>query len=287
MARKLKECVDYLPYAEASHLAKSTGIRSRITWQRRFDQGDLPAGLPRSPDEVYEEFSTWKSFLNGSEVGYLSYEEARKRVRPLAIKSYRAWLKACQEGRIPPGVPRDPQSYYSRRGSWVSYGDFLGTEKPASAKREFVSYDEARKWASALGLNSVTEWRKYVVEHDIPPQFPRAPQVVYKDEFFERGGWRYFLGNDFMSYEEARSFVRQLGFDRWERFRHWASSDQRPRNFPSQPHVYYHSVWVSYPHFLGYDDREISADEKAFETIADLIRKFPQLKSRLRELEDV
>jgi superfamily II DNA or RNA helicase len=60
---------------------------------------------------------------------------------------------------------------------------------------QFVSFNEARKFARTLGLSSYDEWFKFIrSSHDGGlPKVPRSPQVVYQNQGWS--GWADFLGN--------------------------------------------------------------------------------------------
>ena len=86
---------------------------------------------------------------------------------------------------------------------------------------------------------------------------PFNPDEVYEDW----KNWKHFLGFKnkvpFLSYAEARDFVRSLklnGLKDWKSYCNWDPSDLglKPANIPSSPHINYKDEgWVGYSDFLG------------------------------------
>lgn len=55
----------------------------------------------------------------------------------------------------------------------------------------------------------------------------------------------------FLSFEEARAFVRNLGLKRQDDFREWARSSKRPKFIPTAPERTYPREWVNWGDWLG------------------------------------
>ena len=57
----------------------------------------------------------------------------------------------------------------------------------------------------------------------------------------------------FRTFEDARTYVRELGLKSWEKWKEWSSSGARPHDIPSHPETTYESSgWTSWGDFLGY-----------------------------------
>ena len=65
---------------------------------------------------------------------YLSYEEARSKVRSLSLKSPHEWKRHCYIHRTPYGVPTNPDIVYRKNG-WTNYRDWLGVKVIKIVKR--------------------------------------------------------------------------------------------------------------------------------------------------------
>ena len=68
----------------------------------------------------------------------------------------------------------------------------------------------------------------------------------------KRGG---SFSKDFLSFEEAREYVRALGLKGMIELREWARSGERPYNIPSNPgRSYKDKGWIGLNDWLGKED---------------------------------
>jgi hypothetical protein len=57
---------------------------------------------------------------------------------------------------------------------------------------------------------------------------------------------------NWMPFEEAREYVRRLGFTSTAEFKAWCKTDARPTNIPANPdNIYKNDGWQGYGDFLG------------------------------------
>src|SRR5215211_4765178 len=85
-----------------------------------------------------------------------------------------------------------------------------------SRAKRWRDFEEAREYVRGLGLQSETEWRKYLKSGDKPRDIPASPSTVYADDWLGLGDWlgtgriadRNKVWKDF---EDAREVVRSLG----------------------------------------------------------------------------
>ena len=91
--------------------------------------------IPLSPQSVYkyQGWDGWDNFLgtgnNPPYRGkYLPFEEARKFVRFLKLKSSREWRQSCKSGKIPNNIPSSVNKIYKDQG-WIDWYDWLGKMK--------------------------------------------------------------------------------------------------------------------------------------------------------------
>jgi hypothetical protein len=141
---------DYLAYAEAKLAVSSFGFVSKKQFQKSLEAGQLPKNLPREPREHYlktQEWIGWRDFLGEKYVGdksstWLPFEEARELVAAMNLRSSSEWSRAVKRGKIPPQIPADPRSVYSRVGKWISMGHWLGlTDARVGTQKPVVMYD--------------------------------------------------------------------------------------------------------------------------------------------------
>jgi hypothetical protein len=123
---------------------------------------------------------------------FRSFEDARIFARTINLKSQKDWRNYCNKEKKPQDIPTDPGTTYKNKG-WVNYGDFLGTNRTATRKIEFLSFENARNFVRSLNLKNTKEFREYVKSVDKNVGIPTNPNVVYKKEWM---GFGNFIIND-------------------------------------------------------------------------------------------
>jgi hypothetical protein len=106
-----------LPYNEVKKILTPLKLSSQKEFLELHKQGKLPNGIPRSPKAVYRNkgWNSWPDFL-----GYepkpeiLSFKVARRIVRGLGCKSSMEYTTLYRQGRLPKGMPFNPQAVYSK-----------------------------------------------------------------------------------------------------------------------------------------------------------------------------
>jgi superfamily II DNA or RNA helicase len=255
---------EYLGFEEAKKFIQSTNIKSQKEFKEWAKSDQRPSNFPSEPHRTYRD-NGWKGlgdFLGTGVIAstkkvFLEFKEAKKFIQAESINSvneFREWAKSDQR---PSNFPAAPERIYRDTG-WRSFGDFLGTGVIAPYNREFMSFEEARKFIQAESICSVREFREWTKSAQLPADFPARPDIVYEDK-----GWRGFgdfLGTgfiatynrEFMSFEEAKKFIQSTNVKSRTEFREWTKSDQRPSNFPSQPNRTYRDTgWRGLGDFLG------------------------------------
>ena len=91
------------------------------------------------------------------------------------------------KNELPNFISPYPRDTYLYRG-WISWGDFLGTNRIADHKREFLSYDDAKQYLKDNYPN-VKSSRVYR-NTKFPNFIHKKPWIKYKDEW---KGWSVFL----------------------------------------------------------------------------------------------
>ena len=255
-----------------------------IEYFRTISRGKRPSGGGSVVFDVDEKLSqqiNLEQFVHNidlrcwdklAKLSWMPFAEARSYVHKLRLKSHSEWSDFCKvatatKDLLPGDIPRNPRTVYADSG-WISMGDWLGTGTVAPQLRRYRRFREARDFAQALSLKSVSEWRKYIKgqlprKQPLPDDIPRAPDQIYTDQ-----GWLGFgdwLGTgtiasfrlQFRRFEAARKFIRGLKFSSSTEFRRWAKGavpDKgfRPADIPSAPHLEYASCgWKSYGDWIG------------------------------------
>jgi len=148
-------------------------------------------------------------------------------------------------------------------------------------KKEFRSFNDARKFVHSLKLKNQKEWELYRKSKNKPDDIPTGPADTYKNKGWTNlGDW---LGTGtiasqkrkFRTFVNARKFVQSLQLKNDREWREFYMSDARPLNIPTAPNVVYKSEWISLGDWLGtgtISPREISKKYWSFEKSRDFIR---------------
>jgi len=97
---------------------------------------------------------------------FLSYDQAKKVIHKLKIPSRDAYTKL---DKLPKGIPKDPPNTYKKQGTWISWGDFLGTGTVAQTKLVFLSVEKSKPMYKKLfkehGLKTPMDWKQFAKTH--------------------------------------------------------------------------------------------------------------------------
>lgn len=186
---------------------------------------------------------------------FLSFEDARNFAHVLGLSGKEEWAKWAQTDQRPSNIPASPDQVYAKKG-WDGWGDFLGTGYTAHKNRTYRSFHEARLFVRALGLKNKEDWARWVKSKERPEDIPKSPNHIYETEW---QGWGDWLGTDrianqnkeFLSFEEARDFVRSLKFQNQGQWRAWGKTTDKPGNIPTNPSAAYEDKWIGWGDWLG------------------------------------
>lgn len=127
-----------------------------------------------------------------------------------------------------------------------------------SIVHSYRSFEEAREFVQSLGLRGQVEWREYCKSSHKPDDIPSAVHTIYKDQGWK--GYGDFLGTgnvanfnrEFLSFEDARTFVRALGLINLKAWKEYCKSGKKPDNIPARPEFTYRDAgWLHYADWLG------------------------------------
>jgi superfamily II DNA or RNA helicase len=239
----------WMTFDEAQAHVRSLGIKSVADFYVWLRSDAKPINFPGAPDAMYKN-QGWRgvSFFLGIKKDWMSFDAAEAFIRTQGLRSQLEFMAWAQSDKKPIDFPTNPQTAYKNSG-WKSYADFLQTGRPT--RGQWKTFEQAMSFARSLGLTSRRDYHKWVRESaERPLDLPNDPNVVYKKSGWI--SWQHFLGYDYISFEEAKAFVRELGFKTSTEFRTWASTEGRPMIFPSDPaRQYQDEGWKGYGDFLG------------------------------------
>jgi superfamily II DNA or RNA helicase len=207
--------------------------------------GMVPVGMQISLDRFTDAISTkiWESVAR---VNWRPFEEARAFAQGLDLKNEDEWHAYAGSGQRPLDIPSNPRMAYADAG-WLNMADWLGNGRWMGPWRPF---EQARAFVQVLNLKDRREWYAYAKSGKKPDDIPTEPGGTYANAGWL--GWRDWLGTNWRPFEEARAFVRSLGFKSAKEWIAYSKSGNRPVDIPSNPQKAYADDWVSFSDWLGY-----------------------------------
>jgi hypothetical protein len=240
---------EFRSFEEARKYAQKLNLKSYTEWIEFRKSDNKPDDTPSAPSQIYEGWISWGDFLGTGNIApknrkFLSYDEAKKRIRKFKILSEKEFRNIAKNGTLPLGIPRDPQKSYKKEFS--GWGDFLGTGKIANQDRNFLTYDDAKNKVKKLGITTLRTWQKAVSEGQIPKNIPTLPSRTYKKEW---KGWGDFLGTgtiaplvlseNWLSWPEAKILYRKIAKENnlknladWKKY---CKTHKLPKELPPTP----------------------------------------------------
>ena len=119
-------------------------LKSREDWNR-WSRTERPPDIPSAPWVTYKD-SGWNGYADwlgkNKRSAFLPYEEAKKVVNALGLKSQDDWRRWSRTER-PPEIPGDPRVKYKDSG-WNGYADWLGDSKSC---QHFCPITKQKRWS--------------------------------------------------------------------------------------------------------------------------------------------
>lgn len=120
-----------------------------------------------------------------------SYEEASQIAQSECISTAEEYFKWWNYN-LPARMPKRPDCAYKNQN--FKWSKFLGTNNTFPSKRVSTrTYEEARQFASTLGLKNRTEWFMFSKSGKRPIDIPARPDYVYVENK-TWVSWKDFLG---------------------------------------------------------------------------------------------
>lgn len=301
LSKSQKERFKFISYEEAKKWIKENELTKNIKTSNEWSKirNKLPIYIPKSPLTTYknEGWKGWGDFLGTGRKyrgDFINYEEAKKWIRENEltknIKTQKEWKKIIH--KLPPFITKNPQGYYLKTKEWKSWSDFLRSYHIATQYREYLSYNESKKWVQenklTKNIKSRNEWKE--ITNKLPLFIPKDSEGVYRRQG-KWQGWGDFLGTGFISnknrifydYEKCKKWIKDNNQTKniktqkdWEKFyRH-----KLPSFIPKDPPSYYRKqgVWKGWGDFLGTGNKN-KGDFLSYEVAKKWLMKNPFTKN--------
>lgn len=183
---------------------------------------------------------------------YLSLQEHKEIGKTNNIKTQREWLDYIINNNIN-NLHHHPITAFKHQEK-MSWGTFLGTNKIANQKRNFLSKEEAIKFIHPLKIKGKKEWDIYCKSGNKPLNIPTDLSRTYKCSLTE------MLGNDniattkrvYYSLDELKKIIHPLKFNSISEYEQWYKNINTDKKIPARPSVVYiDKGWKDWPDFLN------------------------------------
>ena len=193
----------WMSFHQAKDFIKTQGITSVTEFNKWKKSGKKPYNFPSNPRSTYSQnWEGWDDFLG---INWMPFVEAKAFIQSIEITSsieFNQWSKSRLR---PHNFPANPNKIYKEE--WKGWGDFLGTGNIKNAKKEWMSFQEAKAFIQSIEITSSTEFNQWRKSGLRPHNFPANPERVYKKEWIS---WKDFLGINWMPFVEAKAFIQSI-----------------------------------------------------------------------------
>lgn len=188
---------NFKSYNKCKQFIHRLKLKNKLAWDNYLKRYKLPNDIPRNPYGYYSKTKEWLSWgdylgtfvISTKKLNFLPFNDAREFVRNLNLKNTTEW-KIWSKTKRPKNIPGIPKKSY--KDEYISIGNWLGTHNISNKLKEFLSYDDAKKFTHSLGLESVYQWEKY--KKNRPSNIPSNPKISYKNKGWV--SWPDFLGKN-------------------------------------------------------------------------------------------
>jgi len=249
---------EWKSFEDAKKFAHSLKLKNTGEWFVYWKSHKRPDDIPAGPFQIYKtQWNGWADFLGTGNTTsqqkhekFYSYVQAKKYVQKLGIKTSTEFRKWIHSKERPDFIPTHPVNSYKEE--WVDWYDFLGLQKNRS-------FEDAKKFALSLKLKSNSDWFRLHKEGKIPSDIPRYVNETYAEKGWK--SWGDFLGTgnlspsdkrkQMKSFDECRTFVRNLGIKTEPEWQKWCKNHKRPGGIPFSPEKTYKKQWTTMGDWFG------------------------------------
>jgi hypothetical protein len=192
--------IKYRVFNEARDFVQKLGIKSNSEWINYCKNGNKPLDIPTKPHSTYlnKGWISLGDWLGTDRIAskynvYLNYDEAKKYVHSLNLKTQKEWRDYCKSNKKPLNIPSKPERVYFKKG-WSGTSEWLGSGITSTREKKFKTFIDSREFVRSLKLNKVKDWEIFRKSDNMPKDVPTNPQTTYKDKGWN--GWADFLGKE-------------------------------------------------------------------------------------------
>jgi hypothetical protein len=213
---------------EASIAAINLGINNRTEYDQRYNEDPrLPAIPSRTYGNNWKSFNGWVGFLNAHK--YKTYKEASNALQKLGIESEDEYYSRFNEDSKLPYYPKRQYKNWNNSGGWKNF-----LAKP----KEYSTIKEA---SDACVLFFIQDPKSYNHLRKKDPKLPENPEIFYKNEWIDFGGWDEFLDiGKYKTIQEAHIATMELKISNISSYK---LLHKRNPKLPKYPSTFYKKDW--------------------------------------------
>lgn len=265
----------YLNYVQAKRIVQSLKINSMKEYENAHKSGKILSTIPLKPSRFYLKrgWVSWGDFLGTKRVAnqykknhFYTFEESKEYLKNNfpSVNSRSKFYNIIKNNSCGGKIPSNPEVFYSNK--WVSWGDFLNTNRISDKKKHelYLDYNECKVYVQAnyQGIKSSIQWEEFWIKHIKPDNIPLHPENTYKKEGWT--GWGEFLNTNnitnskkskiFLKYNEFVNYFKTNGicFTSAKNYVNFFKFNHRPIFITASPDAFYKGKgWVSWIQFLN------------------------------------
>ena len=236
------------PFEHVKAFAQQSSIKSQTEWFAFVKTDDFPPDIPSNVNTVYKkEWVDWFDFLGKVRPKEIvTLNELKEYISKTDINTAKKYKAFAKSNNFPSNFPRVPYEHY--KDEWIDWYDLFGKERP----KGFVTLNELKEYISKTDIDSITKWLAFGKSKDCPDNFPKHPNIHYKDDWID---WYDLFGKErpkgFVTLNELKEYISKIGIDSSSKFRKLTKSKDFPSHFPKNPHTHYKDEWIDWYDFLG------------------------------------
>jgi superfamily II DNA or RNA helicase len=261
---------EFISYEEARDYARSHKFKKMTDWSKL--KKERPSNIPASPQMVYlnNGWKGWEDFLGlnnyrGNNVDWLPFEEARQIIRSLGLKNASEWYEYSRSENLDKRIPRAPEVAYHDVG-WKGLGDWIGTDRIADQFREYLSFEDARKFMIKNGIRNYDQWLEFRIKNNIQ-NIPFKLERTYSADW---KGTKHFFSTEIPSYEQAKEIIQKYKLKSSREYFKFVKNDSDSLNLPGVPYRFYKNTgWKDWQDFLGYEEVKRTAARKTYASYSE------------------
>ncbi|WP_440925186.1 DEAD/DEAH box helicase family protein [Candidatus Pelagibacter sp.] len=211
--------------------------------------------IPAAADVIYkDEWKGWGYFLRSrSRSQAVSIEEASKFAVKNNIKSGTEWRKFKKEKKLPFNIPKSPDAFYEKRGTWISWGSFL---KTGSKSKNYYDFRYSLKQIKEICIkNKINNTKDYQIFVKKNPSLglPLRINKYYKEY---KAAHIFFASIRFPSLKELKSIARKNKITSMLQWRNFYNKNKDKINLVREPGNldFYKNDWKGSYDFLGINE---------------------------------